>query len=199
MTRLADTFPRLGGAPLLDALNTIGGPRGDRAEHELIGTPADLAAWAASADLFDPESLDALQRRLDQDGAPILARFRMFRAAAFSVLDAARTGAPPPNQALQALAQTIAAAKARARLDLVEGQVVWMPGRDAAGELVTDQLALEADAFLAGPDLQRLRRCKRCSWLFLAPRRGRPRVWCSMELCGNRDKQARHQARLRAR
>jgi predicted RNA-binding Zn ribbon-like protein len=199
MLQPADRFPKLAGAPLLDALNTIGGPHGDRAENELIKSPADLAAWAASADLFDPASLDALRRGLDRDGAPALARFRIFRAAAFAVLDAVRSGAPPPDKALQELARSIAAAKMRARLALVDGKAVWRPGRDAPGEWVTDQLALDADAFLAGPDLQRLRRCKRCSWLFLAPTRGRPRVWCSMELCGNRDKQARHQARLRAR
>ena len=199
MTDLTDPWPRLGGAPLLDALNTIGGPLGDRVDNELIRRTTDLADWAEGAGLFNQEALAALRRVRDADGEQALSRFRAFRAAAFSVLDAARAQTPPPQPGLQALSEIIAQAKGRARLTFEDGRLRWRRhGEARPADIVADQLALEADAFLHAPDVQRLRRCRRCSWLFLAPRRGRPRVWCSMALCGNRDKQARHQARLRS-
>ena len=199
MTDWTDPWPRLGGAPLLDALNTIGGPLGDRADNERIRRPVDLTDWAKGAGVFDDGALEAVRGAPDADGEAALTRFRAFRSAAFSVLDAARAQTPAPQPELQALSEVIAQAKERAGLTFEDGRVRWRRyGEVRPADFVTDQLALEADAFLAGEEIERLRRCRRCSWLFLAPRRGRPRVWCSMALCGNRDKQARHQARLRS-
>lgn len=192
-------WPRLSGAPVLDALNTVGGPRGDRIENERLATPGDLADWARGAGILMREDLMCLQQGLAVDGADALARFRLFRDAAFKVFDAALAGQAAPQEALAALSQAIASAKAASRLGQKDGRLQWRLDRaDADPDRLTAALALEADHFMAGPDFARLRRCRRCSWMFLASVRGRPRIWCSMALCGNRDKQARHAARARA-
>lgn len=192
-------WPRLSGAIVLDALNTVGGPRGDRTENERVAAPADLADWARGAEFLTPEDLRSLQQGLMTDGAVALARFRRFRDAAFDVFAAALAGQAASQEALAALSDAIASAKRASNLDQEGGQLRWrLNPADADPDRLTAALALEADRFMAGPDFARLRRCKRCSWMFLAPVRGRPRIWCSMALCGNRDKQARHAAQARA-
>lgn len=199
MIESASEWPRLSGATVLDALNTVGGPRGDRIENERVATPGDLADWARGAALLTPQDLTSLHQGLLADGAGALARFRRFRDAAFEVFDAALAGQAAPRDALAALSETIASAKRASNLDQEDGRLRWrLKPTDADPDRLTAALALEADRFMAGPDFARLRRCKRCSWMFLAPVRGRPRIWCSMALCGNRDKQARHAARARA-
>lgn len=191
-------WPRLAGHPLLDALNTVGGPLGDRHEQELLTAPGDLVAWADEAGLFDPGRLAAFQNGLKTNGEAALDRFRQFRESAFAMFNAVCGPDDAPQEALIALADAIAQAKRRSVLALEDRHPVWrLSDPDRPAESLTDQLALMADAFLAGPDIGRLRRCRRCSWLFLAPTRGRPRIWCSMQICGNRDKQARHYRRLK--
>ena len=198
MKQTASHWPRLAGAACLDALNTVGGPLGDRAENDLFASPAALAEWSIDAAVLPPADLAALKRGLELDGARALSRFRRFREAAFEVIDAAVNARDASPEALDALARTIAAAKQAASLDQKGGWPRWrLRPVEADSDRLTAALALEMDAFMAGADLGRVRRCRRCSWVFLAPLRGRPRIWCSMALCGNRDKQARHTARTR--
>ena len=61
-----------------------------------------------------------------------------------------------------------------------------------------DGIALAVDELLRSPTIETVRECERCSWLFLSGGRGRPRRWCSMATCGNREKAARHYARRKA-
>jgi predicted RNA-binding Zn ribbon-like protein len=190
---------RLSGAVVLDALNTVGGPLGDRIENELVATPGALEHWARQGELLTAADLTALQCGLQVDGAAALARFHRFRAALFEVFDATLAERAVSPEALYVLADAIASAKGASGLYQAGGRLAWrLHPADVDPDRLTAALALEADRFMAGPDLARLRRCKRCSWMFLAPVRGRPRIWCSMALCGNRDKQARHAARARA-
>jgi len=51
-----------------------------------------------------------------------------------------------------------------------------------------------AGDLLAGPRLERVRRCANpeCGWLFLDDSRAGKRRWCSMSSCGNRAKARRH-------
>jgi len=61
------------------------------------------------------------------------------------------------------------------------------------------RIQLAAEDLFTGERLQRVRNCERCSWLYLDRSRGRARRWCSMALCGNRAKVARHYARAKKR
>jgi predicted RNA-binding Zn ribbon-like protein len=63
--------------------------------------------------------------------------------------------------------------------------VLW-PVVHAAMELLT------SDALL------RVKRCGRCSWLFLDGTKNRSRRWCSMEGCGTQEKSQRFVERRRA-
>jgi len=59
------------------------------------------------------------------------------------------------------------------------------------------RIATSAIDLLTDPQLERVRECPGCGWLFIDASRNRSRRWCSMETCGNRSKARRHQSRAR--
>ncbi len=60
-------------------------------------------------------------------------------------------------------------------------------------------VAMSALSLAMSDELDRLKICPACFWLFIDRSRNRKRLWCDMETCGNRAKAQRHYARLRAR
>ena len=98
-------------------------------------------------------------------------------------------------------------------LDLVNGHLARAPRaglvRQGAGfGWGTDADALRvplwpvlwnATDLMAGADRDRVRCCAdpECRWMFLDTARNRPRLWCSMEDCGNRAKARRHYRRAK--
>jgi predicted RNA-binding Zn ribbon-like protein len=53
-------------------------------------------------------------------------------------------------------------------------------------------VAEAAYRLLTGPDLQRVKRCAGCPWLFLDSSKNGSRRWCSMEVCGTHEKIRRY-------
>lgn len=58
--------------------------------------------------------------------------------------------------------------------------------------------ASSAVELMTGPELDRVKQCPGCGWLFVDTSRNRSRRWCSMDMCGGRDKALRHYRRQRA-
>ncbi len=71
----------------------------------------------------------------------------------------------------------------------------WPVGEGHAARVA--RIATSAIDLLTGPQLDRVRECPGCGWLFIDASRNRSRRWCSMETCGNRSKARRHQSRAR--
>lgn len=53
-------------------------------------------------------------------------------------------------------------------------------------------LAVSALSLAAADNLNRLRICPNCRWLFIDRSRNGSRLWCDMAVCGNRQKAKRH-------
>ncbi|MBI0300732.1 CGNR zinc finger domain-containing protein, partial [Streptomyces sp. PRKS01-29] len=71
-------------------------------------------------------------------------------------------------------------------------------GKPDCGALLS-QIARDAVQLLTDPVARgQLRRCagETCSMLYLDTSRGRRRRWCSSEVCGNRERVARHRRRV---
>jgi predicted RNA-binding Zn ribbon-like protein len=62
----------------------------------------------------------------------------------------------------------------------------------ALGEIVATAFAAAATG-----DLSRLKACRHCRWAFYDYSKSRRGTWCSMQLCGNRQKTRRYRARRR--
>ncbi|MFE2939129.1 CGNR zinc finger domain-containing protein [Streptomyces sp. NPDC059255] len=173
----------------LDLVAT-GEPAGGR-RGRLDGTAA-LGRWLLGAGLLPPGTpvagIDARWVRAFaelRDGIGRLVRAEIDgrqAPAALERVNALAAGAPPGIRAVR----NEAGALVRAPIPEPEcAALLAAVARDAV-ELLTDQ---DARA--------RLRRCEgdRCRRVYLDTSRGRRRRWCSSEVCGNRERVARHRRR----
>lgn len=153
-----------------------------------LAEPAALAAWLEQHDL--PAAAAA-------PTAAEVKRAVQLREA-LRALAAHNAGEPASNEALAAVEQQ----RKRSRLGVVfdaDGSAPIVPdaaGIDAAlGEL----LAIVATAMHDGT-WPRLKACAdpTCRWAFYDSSRSHRRAWCSMEVCGNRNKVRAYRKRQRA-
>ncbi|MER6232324.1 MULTISPECIES: CGNR zinc finger domain-containing protein [Streptomyces] len=162
---------------------------------EQIGRPERLAEWLVAS-------------RLVPRGTPLenvdetwVARFQRLRAGVDRLMTAQLTGggadddleqvnalaadAPPGLRAVRGRGGALVRAPIA---DLACGALLAAVARDAV-DLLTDPVARAA-----------LRRCQgdACGRLYLDTSRGMRRRWCSSEVCGNRERVARHRRRVKA-
>jgi predicted RNA-binding Zn ribbon-like protein len=160
--------------------------------------PTDLIAGQADSDRFW-----RLQDALLPPGwaAPAAERTRLLRDAVRRLLDAAERGGPVDEGALATINAAAAAAQPEPALELAEGELrrvdLWRSGDPA--DLALAAAARAAIDVLTDPDLRaRLRRCASSACSMLYVRGDARRRWCTPNVCGNRDRVARHYRRHRA-
>ena len=151
-----------------------------------IAEPRALAAWLSERGLL-PEGASATRAHVERAAA--------LREALRTLLLAHNEEGVDTSEAAQAIdrAARQAALEVRFNPDCTTELVPAATGASAAiGQLV----AIVADA--AGTEeWSRLKACRResCLWAFYDQARNRSRAWCSMEVCGNREKAQKFRAR----
>ncbi|WP_329011541.1 CGNR zinc finger domain-containing protein [Streptomyces sp. NBC_01601] len=160
--------------------------------EERIGTAGELAGWIVGAGLVP---VGAPLQGVDGCWA---AGFRELRLHIDRLV---RAGTYTPLDSLDRINRTVEAAappaihavpgeKGRLKRELAEppqcAALLSLLARDTV-DLLTDPLARAA-----------VRECEAdgCSLLYLDTSRGRRRRWCSSEVCGNRERVARHRRRV---
>lgn len=144
-----------------------------------IAEPATLRAWLAGRHLVDPSVRVTREDVRSADA---------FREALRTLLLAHNEDGVETTDASRQIERTArnAALEICFHPDCTTELVPAAPGvRGALGKLA----AIVADA--AGSDeWSRLKACRRhsCLWAFYDHARNRSRAWCSMEVCGNREK-----------
>jgi len=192
------------GHPLLNFINTREERRSDT-PREFLMAGSDVALAAARLGLLSPAEADALKR--DAAAHPRrswrrLEVLRGFRETLYRLVVAARRGAPADPGDLGRLNAALAEGQARRQLVFDGARYVL---RDVAGADPWDRirwaLARHAADLLASDRLARVKACQGdgCGWLFIDGSRTRKRVWCSMDVCGNRAKARRFYQRHRGR
>ncbi|MFE3763797.1 CGNR zinc finger domain-containing protein [Streptomyces sp. NPDC059104] len=179
------------GRVCLDLLATST-PHGDA---EDIGDTDELRLWLVGAGLVPDRT------PLARLGPDWVAAFRGLRADVGTLVRASLAGAGPEEGALARV--NAAAAGPPPGLCAVrdrEGHLVreLCGGVECAGLLAS--VARDAVELLTDPgDLALLRACEGdgCARVYLDTSRGHRRRWCSSELCGNRERVARHRRRIR--
>jgi predicted RNA-binding Zn ribbon-like protein len=180
----------LAGDPALDFCNTRAG-WGAAEPHEYLTSYDHLAAWARDAGLVDAPIAARIRRRAERE--PAKARRALERALALR--DALYATCTNPSDAVWDVVAAEAHRAASAAL-LVRDQG-WMLPERVGLELPTLAIARSAGVLLDSTNLRAVGRCPGhdCGWLFLDPRRRRR--WCTMAVCGNREKARRHAQRTR--
>ena len=129
-----------------------------------------------------------------------LARIRKVREALHEIVDAAVEHRPAAGRAIDTVNRAL---PARQRFLLVCGPGGVLDHRHE-GDAIDDVLARIAERIarqVIAPDVDRLRICANddCRMPFFDSSRTGRRRWCTMQVCGNRAKAARHRARQRGR
>ena len=180
-------FPFVGGAIWLDLLNTT--PAGETGPQELIDGPERAQAWLRAAGLDDAAA----------DANEALADLRAMRVELRQVFDGLEADRPLSDAVL---------ASVNHRLAGLNGHHVLQRGEDGpALGLAFDPakpaalIALDLARFVCEAEPARLKRCAadHCTLVFYDRGRNNTRRWCTMSVCGNRDKVARFRARRAAR
>lgn len=181
----------------LDLAATADGAPAERLTGERLTGPDQLRAWLVGAGLVPPGT------PLDGVDAGWVGRFRALRELLRRVVrDELRGRAAEADLALlnsaAASGQPPAASAVRTADGALARALAGPP--DCAGLLAAvarDAIGLLTDA-VARPQL---RQCEgeSCTLVYLDTSRGRRRRWCSSEVCGNRERVARHRRRTTVR
>jgi predicted RNA-binding Zn ribbon-like protein len=189
-------LPIVGGHLALDFANTVDDPFGPQ-HFDHVADYRGLVAWARRVGIVSDPSATALLRMARENprrAASAVRRAASLRTALNETFGALVEGRPP-EAGWERLRPFVTAALRRARLapsghpeltsawDLSDLQSPLWPVAEAAYRLLT------------GPELERLKRCAGCPWLFLDQSRNGSRRWCSMEVCGTHEKIRRYVTR----
>lgn len=179
-------FEHVANARCLELANSV--PDRNDGDRDWLADAETADAWAATLGLGRVEPLTGPDRAALID----------LREAIFAVFGAHVQGAPIDPRALGALTREHTRGLGRHGY-VAEGSafrrdwpVVW------DGPSLRAAFAGSAVELLTDPRLDRVGQCPSCGWLFVDTTKNRSRRWCSMEMCGGRDKALRHYRRQRA-
>jgi predicted RNA-binding Zn ribbon-like protein len=179
----------IGGHPALDLANAVFNRRVPERDNELLKSARDVGNWLTASGLAGAHEAAAVAGIAD---ASFVERIHAVREASAQIFGSLAAEETPATEALGLLYLSAASGLADGavgldgtRPDLTLTQW-WDP--DA---VVAALAMLTIEAFFTLPR-ERLRSCPRCAWLFLDTSRGGRRRWCSMRICGNREKVARY-------
>ena len=179
----------IGGHPALDLANTVFNRRVPEPENELLTSARDIGNWFKAAGLASSREATAVAGIAD---GSLVERVHELREATAQVFGSITANDPPATEPLGALFTFASAGLANGSVGLTGTRPELALAQWRNPDAVTAALAvLSIEAFFTLPR-ERLRSRPRCAWLFLDTSRGGKRRWCSMRVCGNREKISRH-------
>lgn len=182
------SFPLLSGHPSLDLVNTELVRRGIR--HDLLIRPDDLTAWLEALDM--KESLPSLQHASSEITKEALNKVKEFRMVVRGMYERLADGQEVTRSWIRLMEACIA--NAPLSYHFIDGRLVPVPlGTDI--DAILSLVALDALRLLEAGELAYLHRCSNPECVLLYVDRSGRRKWCSMKICGNRNKVARNQAK----
>ena len=194
MTKRKDRFDWSGGHPALDLVNTLD-ERPFPEPIETLATYRDLVNFTELAGLIGASTALKLRSLNSPAGARVLRRTRELREHLFSILAANDIGHPVKRASLDAIALEVRRAHAN-RTFTAAGRSNIVTHRwvlPTSPEVPLQACALAVESLLVSADHGRIRECGAvdCKVYFIDTSKAHRRQWCSMQNCGNREKQRR--------
>jgi predicted RNA-binding Zn ribbon-like protein len=194
MARRANPFDWSGGDPALDFVNTLD-ERPSDAPVENLATYGDLARFAELAGLIERSTSDRVRSLKGANCSRIASRARQLREHLYAILTAAHSGRTLPKASLDAIASEVRRAHAaRGLVATATSSTVrhgWL--LPSSPEIPLYACALAVETLLVTADHSLIRKCgaSDCEVFFMDTSKAHRRQWCSMQNCGNREKQRR--------
>jgi predicted RNA-binding Zn ribbon-like protein len=192
-----DQIPLVGGRLCLDFVNTTGARRSSAPRERLIAYH-DVITWFWRSGLISRGSIPALRRRVathPTEAFKALNRCRTLREALYRMFLAALDEKSPADRDLELLNRTLAAGATSRRLVYTGSGIrrTWVPNPKRLDWMLYPA-AESAAELLTSPDLERLKKCGECDWLFVDTTKNESRLWCK-KACGDRVKSRRYYER----
>jgi predicted RNA-binding Zn ribbon-like protein len=194
VARPENPFDWSGGHPALDLVNTLD-ERPLAAPVEHLATYADLVRFTELAGLISSTQARRLRKLSGPAPALVVRRARQLRERVFDTLAARHRRKAIDRDALDAIGEAIRKAHATRALVPCADHTLARHGWASPEALVVPlhACALAIEDLLTGAESRRIRKCGAhdCDVYFIDKSKGRRRHWCSMQNCGNREKQRR--------
>jgi predicted RNA-binding Zn ribbon-like protein len=191
----------VGGNLALDFVNTRTGPPAGPPDDDVLTGYPELVAWGVYAGVLTGAQAAALRRlsRDDPAGAcAALARALHTRDYLDEIFRTLAAGRRPGTPVLARLRDDEADALGHAHLERASGFAwTWRDDRTPARPL--RPVVHAAVDLLTTGELDRIKGCGGCRYLFFDESKNRSRRWCSMDDCGTAEKIRRYVAVRRTR
>jgi len=179
-----EEFPLISGHPSIDLVNTEVVRRGVR--HDLLVIESDLNHWLVS--MKGIGSLAAIQTTgYSPETLQAVRKLRSFLRDGFEKLVDRNELAEKWKEHLEDLIQ-----RAPLSYKILSEGLVPIPVGDST-DAILSLVAFDALKLLASEELLTIRRCANPDCVLLFMDSSGRRKWCSMKICGNRAKVARHE------
>ena len=194
MAGRANPFDWSGGDPALDFVNTLD-ERPSGAPVENLATYGDLVRFAELAGLMKASASRRLRSLTASNCSGIARRARELREHLYAILAAGRSGKTVPKASLDAIGSEVRRAHAARELVATAtsnaAKYSWIS--PSSPEIPLHACALAIETLLVTADRSRIRKCgaSDCEVYFIDTSKAHRRQWCSMQNCGNREKQRR--------
>jgi predicted RNA-binding Zn ribbon-like protein len=201
------TLPLAGGRPCLDFLNTLDWRLRPEKCRDALECYSDLLAFVHRINIIPIATYNALfKRSVDMPSAAERAvnDARTFRDALIAIVDDIAfsqtypSGMQPRLDAITIFDAARRKAHESESLTWHGEQLILCPHPEDEGlDLPWLSLVRDAEDLFCSSHASRIRICasEGCGWVFLDLSKNRTRRWCSMKLCGNREKAARFKAK----
>jgi predicted RNA-binding Zn ribbon-like protein len=200
-------LPLLGDRPCLDFINTLDWRLRPEKRQDSLITYSDLLAFALRTNLISSAHYSSLyDRALENPSAAerTIIDARAFRDALTSFVDEITAQQDHPETA-QVSAECLAIIDAARRKAHESESLTWLKGHlqlfikpeDEGLDFPWLALVRDAEDLLYSSLASKVRICaaEGCGWAFIDLSKNGKRRWCSMQLCGNREKAARFKAK----
>lgn len=197
-TREASNIELLGGHISLDFTNTVS-TRLESHQVEHLRDYSALVDWSRHAGILSLDRARRLKRLAahhPSKAATVHHRAIELREVLFRIFSAVAQGNGPRDDDLHDLNTALRDAMGRLQVHRLKERFQW--GWASEPEALDAMLwpVVRAGAeLLTAPERQKIRQCANhplCQWLFLDKSKNHSRRWCSMALCGSRDKVKRY-------
>lgn len=195
-TRDAENHHLFGGILCLDFTNTLYGH--GNPIHEYLMDYRDVVLWSRHVGILDTNRTESLLSEWEQSPARFEAVFRQtiqLREMLYRIFASLAHDESPQKDDLKQLHQTWLENEAHSQLVQTESGFVMGWEEEKNIDSMLWPITRSAVELLTSEELQRVKQCGRCDWLFIDRSRNRSRRWCSMDACGNRIKMARRYER----
>lgn len=196
-----EQMPLVGGRLCLDFVNTTGA-RASSTPRERLAGYRELVVWSRRAKLLRPAQARALERAGAAKSAAAhaaLLRVRAIRELLYRLLRAAAERRAPEADDVAGLDRLWRRDRDRRAL-VVSGHALAVRLQPSDGELdvMIWPLVESAVELLTSDDVERLKRCGDCDWLFVDETKNGSRTFCKTD-CRDRVRARRYYGRVRRR